>query len=139
MQEKTKLTRYCPECGHVGDVNAKHINCCPDGSAAFSVPEKYAQELRNGFMALIAAPSCLHQIQEPSATEQAAWYAGLDKGWAQAAPAAVAVADEREAFEKWLGIKPCGSAHDFGWAAWQARAALAATQNSKDANENVDR
>lgn len=36
--------------------------------------------------------------------------------------------DERAAFEAWLGIKPCGAAHDFGWAAWQARAALAATQ-----------
>ena len=23
--------------------------------------------------------------------------------------------DEREAFEKWLSIKPCGAAHDFGW------------------------
>ncbi len=33
--------------------------------------------------------------------------------------------DEREAFEKWLGIKPCGAAHDFGWSAWQARAAMA--------------
>ena len=33
--------------------------------------------------------------------------------------------DEQEAFEKWLGIKPCGAAHDFGWAAWQARAAMA--------------
>ena len=25
------------------------------------------------------------------------------------------VADERDAFEKWLRIKPCGAAHDFGW------------------------
>ncbi len=33
---------------------------------------------------------------------------------------------EREAFEAWLGIKPCGAAHDFGWDAWQARAALSA-------------
>jgi len=33
---------------------------------------------------------------------------------------------EREAFEAWLGITPCGAAHDFGWAAWQARAALSA-------------
>lgn len=33
---------------------------------------------------------------------------------------------EREAFEAWLGITPCGAAHDFGWAAWQARAALRA-------------
>ena len=40
---------------------------------------------------------------------------------------AVPAPDERAAFEAWLGIKPCGAAHDFGWAAWQARAALAAT------------
>ena len=40
---------------------------------------------------------CLHQIQEPAAAEQAAWHAGLDEGRAQAAPAAVAVPDEREA------------------------------------------
>ena len=33
---------------------------------------------------------------------------------------------EREAFEAWLGITPCGAAHDFGWDAWQARAALSA-------------
>lgn len=37
------------------------------------------------------AGQCLHQIQEPSAAEQAAWHAGLDEGRVQAAPAAVAV------------------------------------------------
>ena len=37
------------------------------------------------------------------------------------------VADERDAFEKWLRIKPCGAAHDFGWEAWKARASLSAT------------
>ena len=42
--------------------------------------------------------------------------------------AAVPAPNERAAFEAWLGIKPCGAAHDLGWAAWQARAALAATQ-----------
>lgn len=36
---------------------------------------------------------------------------------------------EREAFEAWLGITPCGAAHDFGWAAWQARAALSTQQS----------
>ena len=41
-----------------------------------------------------------------------------------AVTAAVAAADERAAFEKWLRIKPCGAAHDFGWEAWRARAAL---------------
>ena len=34
--------------------------------------------------------------------------------------------NERSLFEKWLGIKPSGAAHDFGWAVWQARAALSA-------------
>ena len=43
-------------------------------------------------------------------------------------PAAVAVPDERAAFEAWLRVKPCGAAHDFAWEAWRARAALATTQ-----------
>jgi hypothetical protein len=38
------------------------------------------------------------------------------------------VADERDAFEKWLRIKPCGAAHDFGWEAWKARAAMASNK-----------
>ena len=45
--------------------------------------------------------------------------------------------DEREAFEKWLGIKPCGAAHDFGWSAWQARAALAARKPLSDMDRAV--
>lgn len=32
------------------------------------------------------------------------------------------VTDERQAFEKWLGIRPCGAAHDLAWSAWKARA-----------------
>lgn len=27
---------------------------------------------------------------------------------------------ERAEFEAWLGIKPCGAAHDFAWEAWKA-------------------
>lgn len=83
----------------------------------------------------------LHQIQEPAAAEQAAWHAGLDEGRAQAAPAAVAVPDERAAFEDWMseggkfpraieraaggGYKLMSAASY--WEAWKARAALAAT------------
>jgi hypothetical protein len=44
------------------------------------------------------------------------------------APSAAPVPDERAAFEAWLGIKPCGAAHDLAWSTWKARAALAATQ-----------
>lgn len=54
-QAAQAVVRYCPECGHVGDVSKEHRNCCPDGSSAFMVPEKYAQELRAGFKALLAA------------------------------------------------------------------------------------
>ena len=50
-----------------------------------------------GYQAALAARStCLHQIQEPAAAEQAAWHAGLDEGRAQAAPAAVAVPEETQ-------------------------------------------
>ncbi|WP_054074782.1 hypothetical protein [Comamonas testosteroni] len=35
--------------------------------------------------ALATPATCLHQIQEPAAAEQAAWHAGLDEGRAQAA------------------------------------------------------
>ena len=28
--------------------------------------------------------------------------------------------EERQAFESWLGIKPCGAAHDLAWSAWKA-------------------
>ena len=52
-----------------------------------------------------------------------------------ASTAAAPAPDERAAFEAWLGIKPCGAAHDFGWAAWQARAALAVTQAAKDGDK----
>ena len=61
---------------------------------------------------------------EVTKTEQEAWRAGIDEGRSQMQ--SVAVPDERAAFEQWLGIKPCGAAHDFGWDAWKARAALAA-------------
>ena len=35
------------------------------------------------------------------------------------------VTDDRQAFEKWLGIRPCGAAHDLAWSAWKARAIIA--------------
>lgn len=25
------FVRFCPDCGHVGEVGANHISCCPDG------------------------------------------------------------------------------------------------------------
>lgn len=106
------MVRYCPECGHVGEVGAGHRDCCPDGSQAFMVPEKHAKGLRAGFLAQIA----------------------------QAAPAAVAVADERAAFEAWastqyaeINLARDGDEYRYAlakdwWPVWKAsRAALSAT------------
>ncbi len=59
-------------------------------------------------------------------TQLAAIGAGRVDPLRKPTPTAQAAPDERAAFEAWLGIKPCGAAHDFGWAAWQARAAIAA-------------
>ena len=62
------------------------------------------------------------RIAELEAQLSAIGAGGVEPLRKQAAPADVA--DERDAFEKWLRIKPCGAAHDFGWEAWKARAAL---------------
>ena len=42
------------------------------------------------------------------------------------------IEQERAAFEAWLRVKPCGAAHDFGWEAWKARAALSATKGESN-------
>ena len=44
---------------------------------------------------------------------------------------------ERIAFENWLGIKPCGAAHDLAWAAWKARASLPAPQQATPTSGNI--
>jgi hypothetical protein len=41
--------RYCPSCGSIGPVEAKYRDCCPDGSDARMVPEKFAQKCRDTF------------------------------------------------------------------------------------------
>lgn len=32
---RTDLVRYCHECGHVGEVNDKHLDCCPSGQGSY--------------------------------------------------------------------------------------------------------
>ena len=66
-----------------------------------------------------------HRVNELEAQLSAIGAGGVEPLRKQASTADVA--DERDAFEKWLRIKPCGAAHDFGWEAWKARASLAAT------------
>ena len=77
-----------------------------------------------------AAAELLRQharIAELEAQLEAVGAGGVEPLRKQEAPQTQAAPDERAAFEKWLRVKPCGAAHDFGWEAWRARAALAAT------------
>jgi hypothetical protein len=67
------------------------------------------------------------RIVELEAQLEAVGAGGVEPLCKQVAPQTQAAPDERAAFEKWLRVKPCGAAHDFGWEAWRARAALAAT------------
>ncbi|MDH1477785.1 hypothetical protein N5F13_25200 [Comamonas thiooxydans] len=66
-----------------------------------------------GYQAALAARStCLHQIQEPAAAEQAAWHAGLDEGRAQAAQPE----DARELVTLALGLSlPPKGGPSFAW------------------------
>lgn len=87
------------------------------GALPGSVSDAAASELRR-----------LHAENQELKEQMAAIGAGgVEPLRKRAASAALAAHDERQAFEKWLRIKPCGAAHDFGWEAWKARVALSAT------------
>lgn len=45
------LVRYCHECGHIGEVAAGKLDCCPDGSHAELVPLEVARQAQAGFLA----------------------------------------------------------------------------------------
>lgn len=49
-----KQVRYCPECGHLGEVRKSAFDCCPT-SRPFLVPEAIAEQARVGFLAKLAA------------------------------------------------------------------------------------
>jgi hypothetical protein len=48
------LVRFCPECGGIGEVEPPARDCCPDGSAARYVPQKFAEACRATFKLAIA-------------------------------------------------------------------------------------
>ncbi len=69
--------------------NTDHIirDCCEAEVAEFGKPDTICitvDDLRE-IVQRHSPGQCLHQIQEPSSAEQAAWHAGLDGGRAQAA------------------------------------------------------
>ena len=43
------MTRYCPECSHIGDVPTTAKDCCPDGNHARIVPQFFAELCRKTF------------------------------------------------------------------------------------------
>ena len=47
--EQEPMTRYCPECSHIGDVPTTAIDCCPDGNHARIVPQRFAELCRDTF------------------------------------------------------------------------------------------
>lgn len=51
--ENDQVVRFCPDCGHVGEVAAPAFDCCPDGGHARMVRPDIAALARSGFRAAI--------------------------------------------------------------------------------------
>lgn len=49
QSEQEPMTRYCPECSHIGDVPTTSLDCCPDGNHARIVPQHFADLCRETF------------------------------------------------------------------------------------------
>lgn len=66
-----QLTRFCPGCGSVGEVDAKFRDCCPDGSQARVIPVALANKCHDLFQLALASASPPVAVQE----ERDAWQA----------------------------------------------------------------
>jgi hypothetical protein len=44
-----ELARFCPECGHVGDVGPAFRDCCPDGNESRRIPKRLAEKCHELF------------------------------------------------------------------------------------------
>jgi hypothetical protein len=49
-----ELIRFCPDCGHLGDVPKTARDCCPDGQHARMVPSNFAMSCHATFMRCIS-------------------------------------------------------------------------------------
>jgi len=59
LQNAVYAERYCPGCGHVGDVLPPARDCCPDGLLASMVHPEIALQARAGFVAQMREkPAC---------------------------------------------------------------------------------
>lgn len=53
LQNDVYTVRYCPACGHVGDVMPPARDCCPDSQHAVMVPPHIAHQAQIGFQATL--------------------------------------------------------------------------------------
>jgi hypothetical protein len=115
-EARKDLIRFCPECGHLGEVSVGARDCCPDGSHAAYMPRKTADRCAHLFRDLLASAHPA-PAQQPLSEEQ-----------------------EREAFEAFITRPPFERrTHRLGgfsswaghyveymvqlaWEAWKARA-----------------
>lgn len=51
--EGEEMIRFCPECGHLGEVSKPYIACCPDSLRARIVPKRFAEICAETFRLLI--------------------------------------------------------------------------------------
>lgn len=76
-----EMVRYCPECGHIGEVSESFHDCCPEGSSARVVPKKFAETCHKTFKDLINRPNLKVWVGEmPESNGKTNYTAILHKG-----------------------------------------------------------
>lgn len=69
-----QLTRFCPGCGSVGEVESKFRDCCPDGAGARLIPASLAQKCHDLFrLALVGASQPEFVESQPNAALADGW------------------------------------------------------------------
>ncbi|WP_249172064.1 hypothetical protein [Burkholderia vietnamiensis] len=55
-RQTEEMIRFCPECGHLGDITAGYEACCPDWSQARVVPKRFAELCAETFKLCVRRP-----------------------------------------------------------------------------------
>ena len=110
-------------------------DCCEAEAAKFGKPDTICitVDVLREIVQRHFPGTCLHQIQEPAAAEQAAWHAGLDEGRAQAARTVV-VPDDMSSTE---ANTKYGESYGVDWVYEGKTAAPAAVAVSDDALQSI--
>ncbi len=80
------LTRFCPGCGSVGEVDTAFRDCCPDGSDARLIPKALAGQCRSLFLAALKSVAASHikamtEQQRKDAARTSDWCPHCGQGW----------------------------------------------------------